>query len=469
MKIEERCSMGQDGLGVSPANRGVRRSRTMLSAVLALVAGVLGSGCAREIPRDPVARWIDESAVPLRELGGGGDRGEVFGEAFERARVVGLGEATHGQRESFEAKRAITMHLIEHHGFRIVAYEASASAAKACDAYISGASDDLKAGMGGLGMMIWQIEENAALLRDLRAWNQRASAEERVRFVGVDVQDAEAAAASLERALKDRWSAEAAQVLSIRDRLNDRVSAMFSGNRAGYDELVRETDELGARLRAALAGAGLSPAEAAAFRGALREFEGCVRMHLTPGGRDRAMGELTVGALEDAGANAKMVLWAHNMHICRSPLRYLESDELAAGGHIARSLGDRYYAIGFAFGEGEFVANDLDNGTWIFRTYGIDPPSEGMLEYPFHAVLKEASIVDLRSQTGEEKVEHWKREGHPQRWLGGYRVPANIREMSRDATKFLPTYTREAFDALVFLPRTTGSTPIRSGSDAKGR
>lgn len=426
--------------------------RTFLAIVLFCLAAI--PGCAPAWPRGDVSGWITHTAVPIRELESGGDL--EIGNRFAHARVVGLGEATHGQHESFKTKRAVTMHLIRNHAYRIVAYEASATKAAACDAYVSGTSDDLDAAMRGFGMLIWTIEENAALLRDLRAWNSQASPSQRVRFVGIDVQDT-ASAERFASALEKRWPSDATLVRSIGSRLEAATQKMFGGDRADYDNLVRETIELIDRVRPAIDHT-LDPAHGLDLRSALREFEGTVHMYLTPGRRDRAMADLTLGVLEDSGPDARIVLWAHNGHITRSPLRYLGSDELAAGGHLAKALGDRYYGIGFAFGSGDFIANDQDSGKWIFRTYRIDAPPVGSLEHSF-ANLREPSLLDLRRDSGDPAIEAWKRAGHGQRWFGGYRVPADVTEISRDASKLMPTYPGEAFDALLYLPRTTASTP----------
>ena len=99
----------------------------------------------------PVLRWLQVSAVPIIHAAQG--YGRLDGE-FAKAQVVGLGEATHGQHEAFELKRALTMHLIRNHGYRLVAYEASASSAIVCDDYIAGRNDDRRAALGGLSMLI---------------------------------------------------------------------------------------------------------------------------------------------------------------------------------------------------------------------------------------------------------------------------------------------------------------------------
>lgn len=431
--------------------------RTVVGIVI--FAAVTLGGCSHAPQRSGVSEWIAKNAVPVSAIGKADGGAIELRRAFGSAQVVALGEATHGQHESFETKRAITMYLIQSHGYRIVAYEASASTAAACDAYVSGASDDLDAAMRGFGMLIWMIEENAALLRDLRAWNQRVPLEQRVRFVGIDVQDTKASGARLARLLSERSPRDAAAVRSISERLDGTVQTMFGGDRTTYDELVREATELVDRVRSAAAHEPPQSPLCVDLRSALREFEGSVQMFLTPGRRDRAMADMTLGVLEDSGQNAKMVLWAHNAHVTKSPLRYLGSEELAAGGHMANALGEKYYAMGFAFGEGDFAANDLAEGKWIFRTYSIDAPPEGSLEYWFMAGVSEASVIDLRRDSGDAQVEQWKLSGHGQRWFGGYKMPEDVREVSRDASKLMPTYPREAFDALVFLPRTTASTP----------
>lgn len=427
---------------------------------LMLVVIVLLGGCAGGERLEGVRGWIAAQAVPVRELREQSRGARDLRRAFDGARVMALGEATHGQHESFEIKRAITMHLIREHGYRIVAYEASASKAALCDAYVSGASDDLNEAMRGFGMLIWDVEENAALLRELRAWNQSASAEQRVRFVGVDVQDVGACVKRLSGLLGERWGSEAGAAVSIRERLDGATQKMFGGDRAEYDELVREAMELVERVQAATSGEARDSELMVELRSALREFEGGVQMYLTPGRRDRAMGEMALGVLEDAGERAKMVLWAHNGHVTKSPLRYLGSEELGAGGHMAQALGERYYAVGFAFGEGEFVANDksdTEGGKWGFRTYAVDAAPAGSLESWFASSVREPVVIDLRSDTGDAAVEEWKRAGHGQRWFGGYKVPRDVREMTRDVTNLLATYPREGFDALVYMPRTTGS------------
>ena len=65
---------------------------------------------------------IARAAEPLPEISD-----PAFGAMFDRfadARVVLLGEASHGTSEFYRARAAISRRLIERHGFNIVAVEA---------------------------------------------------------------------------------------------------------------------------------------------------------------------------------------------------------------------------------------------------------------------------------------------------------------------------------------------------------
>src|SRR5690606_40031494 len=81
---------------------------------------------AREYPPPPargaVARLIAASAEPFADL----DRADLdaFLTRVGDARVVLLGEATHGTSEFYRMRARMTRALIEHEGFSIVAVEA---------------------------------------------------------------------------------------------------------------------------------------------------------------------------------------------------------------------------------------------------------------------------------------------------------------------------------------------------------
>lgn len=446
------------------SNARLRVSIGTIGITAALAAGL--TGCASVEHHDPVAAWIDGEAVRLPGAPGDAPSGQGaagLDRMLGSAVVVGLGEATHGQHESFELKRTITMHLVRHHGYRLVAYEASATRAAACEAYIRGTTDDLASAVAGLGMLIWRVEENAALLRDLRAWNEGRSEPERVHFVGIDVQDIHACAARLAELTARSAPELGARAVQVAQRTEPAVQKLWAGDAADYKQAAEEADAI---LAAARSLADADPAGSRELLTRAHELRGGVRMFWTLGGRDLAMAEMLRAALAHAGPGAKAIVWAHNMHVSRGPMRYMGSDEPAMGGHLGQALGSGYYALGVAFGEGEFNALDRSGaGPWIFRTYAVDAPPTGSLEWPFSQVAGTPLVVDLRGAPTSGAVAEWITSGHGQRWFGGYNVRPDVRETTRDASALLQTEPRTEYDGILYIPRTTASRPLRSEAE----
>lgn len=112
--------------------------------------------------------------------------------SFRGARVVGLGESTHGSRETFQLEHRLVRWLVERRGFATVALEANRSDVKAADDYVQLRTNDELAALRSLGFWKWRTEEVLGVLRWLRAHNATRPATERVRLSGIDVQSTSA-------------------------------------------------------------------------------------------------------------------------------------------------------------------------------------------------------------------------------------------------------------------------------------
>src|SRR4051794_21050711 len=90
---------------------------------------------ARGDTADALARLLRRHGEPLPSP----DDADAFGPFFDRfanAKVVLLGEATHGTSEFYQARAAITRRLIAQHGFNIVAVEADWPDAARIDRFV---------------------------------------------------------------------------------------------------------------------------------------------------------------------------------------------------------------------------------------------------------------------------------------------------------------------------------------------
>lgn len=147
------------------------------------------------------AEWLRRNALVLETVEAEHGRGDLAGlkAMIGDARIVGLGEGTHGSREHFQLKHRLLEHLVAELGFSIFAIEANMPEAQELDAYVLGGDGDVNRLIGGMYFWTWNTEE----VRDLVEWMRRFNAAEkargsakRVHFTGCDMQ---AGAVALER------------------------------------------------------------------------------------------------------------------------------------------------------------------------------------------------------------------------------------------------------------------------------
>ncbi len=429
-------------------------------------AAMIGASIASEVrgfqADEAVEEWIQQSSVKLDLESPFWDRSAIgsFAQRLQSIRVLGLGEATHGQHEAFELKRRLTMYLIRHEGWRTVAYEASSSKLTEARAYIDGSSDDRNLAIRSLGMLIWQIEENGALLDELRAWNRGCREEDRVELIGIDAQDPEAVIQQLEKHIGSSDPQLILESKAALEKSKGLMSSMMQGQQVDWKSFTEEVEVLVEKLQSKSPQSNDADRE---YRLRLLELQHALTLYQSSGNRDLVMAKLLLRQLEDRGPESRCIVWAHNGHVQRSPLRYLPTDELAMGGHLAQSLGDKYYAVGVAFGEGEFQANaQTEDGRWGFRRYRLSAPPLGSLESTLSCRSLPCYVLDFRDAPVTPGVQSWLNAGHGQRWYGGYNVPEDCDERTRDLSNLLPTFPRADFDGIVFLSKTTAASPIDS-------
>lgn len=110
-------------------------------------------------------------------------------DGFGDARIVLLGEATHGTSEFYSARAAITRHLIEHHGFNMVAVEGDWPNAARIDDYVRHRAPRPQHGDPFVRFPTW-MWRNAEVLQFadwLRQHNATLPPDRRTTFRGLDV------------------------------------------------------------------------------------------------------------------------------------------------------------------------------------------------------------------------------------------------------------------------------------------
>src|ERR687892_743870 len=137
--------------------------------------------------RGGLSTLIASCAEPLPDIDD-----PAFGRLFDRfadARVVMLGEASHGTSEFYKARAAITRRLIEKHGFTIVAVEADWPDAAAIDRYVRhrGKGEGEDVAFQRFPTWMWRNTDVDDFARWMRRHNQDRAYEKMAGFYGLDL------------------------------------------------------------------------------------------------------------------------------------------------------------------------------------------------------------------------------------------------------------------------------------------
>ncbi len=307
------------------------------------------------------------------------------------ARIVLLGEATHGTSEFYRMRTRITQQLILRRGFTAVAVEADWPDAAAVDRYVRARPSHPRAWtpFARFPTWMWRNRETQVLIEWLRAHNASVEADApKVSFSGLDLYsmytsaheviryldrvDPVAARAARERygrltpwqsdpaaygraALVGRMrSCEAEVVATLRELLARRL-----------DYAARDGDEFFDASQNARVVAGAEHYYRAMYYGAVESWNL----------RDQHMFETLQAVRAHRGLDARLVVWEHNSHVGDATATEMAvRGEHNVGSLCRGALGDAVFSVGFGTDHGSVAAAD-----------GWDEPMQRMQVRPAHA------------------------------------------------------------------------------------
>lgn len=416
---------------------------------------------------DEAASWVRDHCQQLPPP----EKVDAFGRMFDRfadARVVLLGEATHGTSEFYRARDAITRRLVERHGFNIVAVEADWPDAARVDRYVrhrpAGSYDEES--FARFPTWMWRNTEFAEFLEWLREHNSTRSPNDRAEFRGLDVYSLRASITAVIDYL-DRVDPEAAG--RARERYGCLTPwqhqpqhygrSMLRGRRdTCEDEAVAQLkDLLNKRLEYAAAD-GEDYFDAAQNARVVRAAEHYYRImyHGSTESwnlRDRHMFDTLQYLLAGRGDDSKAVVWAHNSHIGNAAATAMGwQGEFNIGELCRTAYGDGAALIGFGTDRGTVAAAD-DWGS-AMRIKTVKPSRADSYERVFRKSGISTSLTDLRAPANRE-VRHALSEPRLERAIG-----VIYRPESELYSHYFEAVVPEQFDAYVWFDETNAVTPL---------
>lgn len=166
---------------------------TVLSLILLLIIGV--------------TVWINYKSVLARhKIEGTEDYAKKVSEIqiADSVKVIGLGEATHGNAEFQELKLTMLQKLVENNGCRAIGLEMDAGDALALEKYIQGGEGSAEDALKKNNYILYRTKEMKELVDWMRTYNESAKETETLHLYGLDMQGVTLSATYLENYLKEQ-------------------------------------------------------------------------------------------------------------------------------------------------------------------------------------------------------------------------------------------------------------------------
>ncbi|MFI7643778.1 erythromycin esterase family protein [Nonomuraea sp. NPDC049400] len=415
-----------------------RLVRTLLSiALIALPA----TGCAGV----DTSRLTSDTVVPL----GRAPLADAAGK-----RVVGIGEATHGNKEFVQTRTLIIQKLVRDHGFRTIALEADFGGTAVADDYVMKGQGSAEDAATALGFDIYRTREMANLIEWIHDHNAAVADADKVRLYGFDMQRYDR---NKERLLRYLATVDPARVRPVEESL----AALTDATRSEQDKqkvtaAATAAEQLVAQMKNYQKKyVNISSEESFVLavhhaetirRGAQLQISG----NDYASKRDAWMAENVrwIADVEAVQGRKKIIVGGHNGHIDKSGAAFAFE---SMGRRLAKAYGKDYFAIGTDFGTSTFVSKDDDSGERKQFTVSHTSPLAKLFG---NEPLGYVNLAQASTKPGNRQL------------LTSEVRMGNVGDGFRSIYSSLSwTYTvkmvpAKAYDALVYVPQASPVTPL---------
>ncbi|SES00880.1 erythromycin esterase family protein [Psychrobacillus sp. OK032] len=389
-------------------------------------------------------------------------------DAIGDAKIVLLGEASHGTSEFYSVRADLSKRLIEEKGFTLIAVEGDWPATQHVNRYIKGYKEgpaDVQHALKAFKRWptwMWANDEIAELVKWLKRHNEQK--EEKVGFYGIDVyslwESLEEVITYLSKTNPQGTDLEFAKKafscfepfnrhpetyafssVNISEACVDEVSKLLTSIRAHEDKYkdAEETD-LNLKINAMVA------------RNAEEYYRAMVRSdELSWNVRDEHMVEAINEIMDYHGKDAKIIIWEHNTHIGDASATDMEAAGMLNVGQILRlqNRKENVFAIGFGTHRGTVIASN----EWGLPYKEIDVPP----------ARKESWEDTLHNAGAFDKLLIFNEENRPlfDNWIGHRAIGVVYNPEFEAYGNYVPSKIGSRYDAFIYMDRTKALSPIQ--------
>lgn len=385
------------------------------------------------------------------------------------AKVVLLGEASHGTSEFYKVRAELSKRLIEEKGFTIIAVEGDWPSTQHINRWIKGYDSnsniqEVFKEFERWPTWMWANEEIAELVQWLEKHNREVKGNETVGFYGMDVyslwesldevinylrktnpEGADMAFAKKAISCFEPFNRHpetyAFSSIHISDACVEEVSKLVASIRKNEKQYEGDQEaDLNLKINALVA------------QNAEEYYRAMVRSdELSWNVRDEHMVEVINEIMDYHGKDTKIIIWAHNTHIGDASATDMKKEGLTNVGEILRlqNKAENVFVVGFGTYRGEVIAAD-EWGT-IPKKMTVPPARKGSWEDILHDAGASNKILLFED---ENRI-------YFNDWIGHRAIGVVYNPDFEAYGNYVPSKIGSRYDAFIYIDKTNALLPIR--------
>ncbi|WP_093061540.1 erythromycin esterase family protein [Psychrobacillus sp. OK028] len=388
--------------------------------------------------------------------------------AIGDAKIVLLGEASHGTSEFYKVRAELTMRLIEEKGFTLIAVEGDWPSTQRVNRFIKG-YDTAVNNQSVLNAFerwptwMWANKEIADLAKWLEKYNKQVEDNRKIGFYGVDVyslwesldevvsylgktnpEGTDMAFAKKAISCFEPFNRHpetyAFSAVHISDACVDEVTKLVSSLRINEKQYEDDQEaDLNLKINALVA------------QNAEEYYRAMVRSdELSWNVRDEHMVEAINEIMDYHGKESKIIIWAHNTHIGDASATDMKEEGMTNVGEILRQQNktENVFSIGFGTHSGEVIA--ANKWGTIPKKMIVPPARKGSWEDMLHSTGASDKIL-LFDEENRVFFNDWV----------GHRAIGVVYNPEFEAYgNYVPSKIGSRYDAFIYIDKTNALTPI---------
>ncbi|MFJ7825688.1 erythromycin esterase family protein [Psychrobacillus sp. NPDC096623] len=392
--------------------------------------------------------------------------------AIGDAKIVLLGEASHGTSEFYKVRAELSKRLIEEKGFTLIAVEGDWPSTQRVNRFIKGYDKDADTEDNKQRLLnaferwptwMWANEEISELVKWLEKYNNQMEDNNKIGFYGIDVYSLWESLDEVVSYLRktnpegtDMIFAKKAiscfepfnrhpetyafSSIHISDACVEEVVTLVASirkNEKQYDD--GQEEDLNLKINALVA------------QNAEEYYRAMVRSdELSWNVRDEHMVEAINEIMDYHGKDAKIIIWAHNTHIGDASATDMKEEGMTNVGEILRlqNKAANVFSVGFGTHSGEVIAADEWGTTPKKMT--VPPAKKGSWEDMLHSIEASDKILLF----DEENRLYFND-------LVGHRAIGVVYNPEFEAYgNYVPSKIGSRYDAFIYIDKTNALTPV---------